>query len=138
MNLILWPAIISIVITVLRLVGELQGWSRALFNPVAGGGGALVGISWLPFLFGPYFAWNLARSGKGTSAPWKAVGLSVLGIAIAVGSFATVQGLKLGLGAVMAAFHLTPVSIADGTVGTGVDARRPRPTTWRRTSQSPA
>ena len=107
MNLILWPALISIAITLLRLVGELQGWSKTLFNPVAGGGGALVGISWLPFAFGPYFALTLAKRGQGTAVPWKAAGLSVLGIAIAIGSFATVQALKLGLGAVIAAFLVT-------------------------------
>ncbi len=34
-------------VTLLRLVGELRQWSRALFNPSAGGGAALVGIVWL-------------------------------------------------------------------------------------------
>src|SRR5262245_16423430 len=107
MNLILWPAVISIAITVLRLVGELQGWSKALFNPVAGGGGALVGISWLPILFGPYFAWKLAQEGKGTTTPWKSAGLALLGLAVAIGSFAAVGALKLGFGAIIAAFLLT-------------------------------
>ncbi len=64
-RLILIPAVVTLVITVLRLVGELQHWSKALFNPSAGGGGALVGISWLPIIFGPYFAVKLARSGAG-------------------------------------------------------------------------
>jgi hypothetical protein len=45
MHLILWPALIALAITLLRLAGELQGWSSVLFNPAAGGGGALVGIS---------------------------------------------------------------------------------------------
>jgi hypothetical protein len=104
MRLILWPAVITLVITLLRLTGELQGWSTLLFNPAPGGGAALVGISWLPFLFGPYFAWKLARSGRGPRSPWKAAGLAVLGIVLAVGVFSAVQALRLGLGAFLAAF----------------------------------
>jgi hypothetical protein len=44
-KLILVPGLITLVITVLRLVGELQHWSKLFFNPSAGGGGAIVGIS---------------------------------------------------------------------------------------------
>ena len=43
-QLILVPAVITLGVTLLRLVGELAGWSPALFNREAGGGGALVGI----------------------------------------------------------------------------------------------
>lgn len=82
MRLILWPAVITLAVTLIRLTGELQGWSKTFFSPAAGGGGALVGISWLPFIFGGYFAWKLAKAGEGTSAPWKAVGMAVLSIAI--------------------------------------------------------
>src|SRR5881409_1708216 len=38
------PALITLGVTLLRLIGELQGWSPALFSRQAGGGGALVGI----------------------------------------------------------------------------------------------
>jgi hypothetical protein len=82
-NLILWPAVITLAITLLRLVGELQGWNKSLFNPVAGGGGALVGISWLPLFFGPYFAWQLAKQGKGPQNAGKAALMSLLGIGLA-------------------------------------------------------
>jgi hypothetical protein len=104
MRLILWPAVITLVITLLRLTGELQGWSTLLFNPAPGGGAALVGISWLPFLFGPYFAWKLARGGKGPRRPWTPAGLALLGIVLAVVVFGAVQALKLGVGAILAAF----------------------------------
>ena len=67
-RLILVPAIITLAITILRLVGELQGWSPLLFNKSAGGGGAIIGISWLPIIFGPYFAWKLAAAGDGPSS----------------------------------------------------------------------
>lgn len=104
MQLILWPAVITLAITLLRLVGELQGWSTVLFNPVAGGGGAIVGISWLPLVFGPYFAWKLAQGGKGPQSPWKAAGMALLGIALTVGTFGGVQALKLGVGGILVAF----------------------------------
>src|SRR3990172_9861836 len=38
-KLILVPAVITLAVTLLRLVGELQGWSEGLFNRSAGGGG---------------------------------------------------------------------------------------------------
>jgi hypothetical protein len=41
MRLVLWPALATLAITLLRLAGELQSWSRPLFNPDAGRGRAL-------------------------------------------------------------------------------------------------
>lgn len=61
MHLILVPALISLGVTILRLVGELKNWSPLLFNPEAGGGGALVGIAWLVPIFGIYFGLKLAK-----------------------------------------------------------------------------
>ena len=107
MQLVLWPAVITLGITLLRLFGELQGWAPAFFNRAAGGGGALVGISWLPFVLGPYFAVKLAKGGRGPARPWKAAGLALLGLLIAMGGFGVAQGLKLGVGAVLGAFLLS-------------------------------
>jgi hypothetical protein len=106
MRMILWPALVTLAVTLLRLTGELQGWSKALFNPAAGGGGALVGISWLPILFGPYFAWRLAREGKSPQSAWKVAGLALLGYAITIAAFAGVQALKPGAAGILAAFLL--------------------------------
>ncbi len=83
-QLILVPALITLAITILRLVGELQHWSSILFNPAPGGGGALVGISWLPLIFGPYFAVKLVRSGEVPSSAWRPIGFALLGMAIMV------------------------------------------------------
>lgn len=107
MQLILWPAVITLGITLLRLVGELQGWSKTLFNPAAGGGGALVGISWLPFVLGPYFAFKLAKGGKAPASAWKVAGLALLGLALAVGAFRAAQGLGLGPGGFITAFFVS-------------------------------
>jgi hypothetical protein len=84
-GLILWPAVITLAITLLRLVGELAHWSPRFFSAAPGGGMAIIGISWLPFLFGPYFAVKLAGSGHGAPSVWKAFGAALLGLAICVG-----------------------------------------------------
>ena len=83
-GLIVVPALITLGITMLRLAGELEHWSPRFFSPLPGGGMAVVGISWLPFFFGPYFAVKLASSGQGASDVWKTFGLSLLGLAIMV------------------------------------------------------
>jgi hypothetical protein len=86
MQLILIPSLITLAITILRLVGELQHWAPALFNPEAGGGGALVGVSWLPPIFGAYFAFKLASSGEEYPKAGRLILYSLLGIAVFVGA----------------------------------------------------
>jgi hypothetical protein len=81
-KLILVPSIITLAITLLRLVGELQHWSPRLFNSAAGGGGALVGISWLVPIFGIYFGFRLASGGAGPSGVGSAIGFALLGFAL--------------------------------------------------------
>ncbi|HEX5411897.1 MAG TPA: hypothetical protein VFZ27_08530 [Terriglobia bacterium] len=58
-RLIMYPALITLAITLLRLVGELLHWPGILFSRAEGGGAAIIGISWLPIIFGPYFAVKL-------------------------------------------------------------------------------
>jgi len=74
--------VITLGITILRLVGELQHWLPRFFNTAPGGGGALVGISWLPIIFGPYFAVKLAGAGEGPSSAGTAIGFSFLGLLV--------------------------------------------------------
>src|SRR6266487_2159571 len=50
--LILVPAVITFAVTLLRLTGELLGWSPTFFSREAGGGLAVVGIVWLVFVIG--------------------------------------------------------------------------------------
>lgn len=88
-DLILVPSLITLGITLLRLVGELQSWSPALFGKVAGGGGSLVGISWLIPVLGFYFGWRLTRSGHGPASAGKVAGLAFLVLLVVGGiSFA--------------------------------------------------
>jgi len=80
-RLVLAPAIITAAVTLLRLVGELNQWSRTFFNPEAGGGLALVGIAWLVPIFGIYFAMKL-RGPRETASGWRSVGFAVLAVVV--------------------------------------------------------
>lgn len=59
-RLLLWPSLITLAISCLRLTGEVQGWLHAK----SGGGGQLLGIAWCMFVFGAWFATRLARAGS--------------------------------------------------------------------------
>jgi len=102
LRLILVPAILTLAVTVLRLVGELQRWSPSLFNRDAGGGGALVGIVWLIPIFGMYFALKLAAAGEGPASIGKAAGFAFLALAVNMGlgfaSFAVIKSVVGQLG----------------------------------------
>jgi hypothetical protein len=83
-NLITIPALITLGITILRLVGEIEHWPKPWFSTAPGGGAAIIGISWLPIIFGPYFAMKLAGAGDGPSSLGKAAGFAVLGLVVFV------------------------------------------------------
>ena len=87
-HLILVPSVITLAVTILRLVGELKGWSDFWFSPKAGGNGAPIGISWLVPIFGIYFAMKLAREGEGPERVGRAVGFAFLGLLLFVASMA--------------------------------------------------
>jgi hypothetical protein len=59
-RLILIPALITLAITLLRLGAEFMDLPSWLASKKPGGPGALIGISWLPPIFGVYFACKLA------------------------------------------------------------------------------
>ncbi len=110
-RLIAIPALITLAVTILRLVGELEHWPSPLFNTQPGGGGAIIGISWLPIIFGPYFALKLAGAGDGPASNAKAIGFAVgsllvlvaggllFGLSINHPNVVTALGLLLMLGA---------------------------------------
>lgn len=84
-HLILIPSVITLAVTLLRLIGELQHWPTVLFNRSAGGGGAIVGIAWLAFVFGAYFALKLSAAGETpTSAGWT-IGYALIGAVLVIG-----------------------------------------------------
>lgn len=89
-RLVLVSALITLGVTILRLAGELMGWSPALFSREAGGAGALVGIVWLVPIFGAYFGWQLAARGDEPASPARAAGWALLGF---VGHIVLLVGL---------------------------------------------
>jgi hypothetical protein len=59
--LILWPSILTLVVSVMRVIVESQ---TDLIGSAPGGGGAVLGITWLVFVFGAWFGVRLARGGS--------------------------------------------------------------------------
>jgi hypothetical protein len=119
------PALITLGVTLLRLAGELLHWSPTLFNRDPGGGGALVGIVWLIFAFGIYFALRLLAAGEAPAALGPAFGWPALGFAINTAVF-------VGVIALMPTDPVTQLGVF--FVGSGVAigvARRGWPALWR-------
>jgi hypothetical protein len=82
---ILIPSVITLGITLLRVLGEVRHWLPTLFNPAPGGDGCLVGITWLVPIFGIYFALKLAGAGEGPARSGRAIGLAVFGLIVMAG-----------------------------------------------------
>ncbi len=58
-SLIAVPAAIALAVTLARLALDLSEAPAWLANSALGGIGAILGITWLPLLFGPWFARKL-------------------------------------------------------------------------------
>lgn len=82
---VIGPVLITLAVTVLRVVGELNHWDPTFFSDKSGGGGAVVGISWLVPIFGIYFARKLAGIGLTPAKPGKTIGLYALIAALMAG-----------------------------------------------------
>lgn len=90
-RMLLVPSLITLAVTIVRLVGELNHWSSAWFNPAPAGFGAIVGIVWLVPVFGIYFAFRLAAAGMEPARAGRAVGYAILGFVILAGGFLLFQ-----------------------------------------------
>ncbi|MBI3650684.1 MAG: hypothetical protein HY231_06510 [Acidobacteria bacterium] len=82
LKLIFIPAVITLAITLLRLVGELQHWAPALFSREAGGGAAIIGISWLPPLLGIYYARKLLHNDEAPVSAGRVILFAILGFVL--------------------------------------------------------
>jgi hypothetical protein len=81
-RLILIPGLITLAVSVLRLVGELQHWSSVWFNRSMGA--SIIGIVWLAPIFGIYFALRLSNPEQRPKSFPKAIGYAFLGALILV------------------------------------------------------
>lgn len=82
LRLVLGPLLLTTVVSVTRLVGEVQGW----ISPRSGGALHPLGISWLAFVFGAWFAIRLRCFGSAPRFAWSrtVATLTLLGLAAAV------------------------------------------------------
>jgi hypothetical protein len=94
-RLILVPALITLAVTGLRLLGELLRWNPTFFSRQAGGAGAIVGIVWLVPIFGVYFARKLVAAGEGPAGAGRALGLAFLGLALVPAAVFLARALSL-------------------------------------------
>jgi hypothetical protein len=77
-SLVFVPALVTLAVTVLRLALELAGGPAWLANNGPGGAGAVLGIVWLPFVFGPWFALRLRPHVASTRALLKPLARTLL------------------------------------------------------------
>jgi len=80
-RLIVVPAVISIAVTALRLVGELLHWPKPLVNSDVCGK-AILGVVWLVPIFGIYFAVRLFYAGDTPERFGRSLLLAILGLAL--------------------------------------------------------
>ena len=84
-RLILVPALVTLGVTAARLAGELAHGPRWFFNSDPGGLWAVVGIIWLAPIFGIHFALKLAAHGQAPKSLGRALGFTLLGLAVVFG-----------------------------------------------------
>jgi hypothetical protein len=94
-SLIFVPAVITLAVTLLRLTGEVLGWSETFFNRAAGGPMAIVGIVWLVPVFGVYFALKLVAAGEGPAGAGRTIGFALLAMLVFVLPVVTAGALAL-------------------------------------------
>lgn len=82
LRLVLWPALLTLAVTLLRLAGELRGWSPSVFSRLPGGGLSPLGIAWLAPVVGFYLGWRLERAGVRTPPPARALGVPAAALAV--------------------------------------------------------
>jgi hypothetical protein len=88
LRLVAVPVLISAAVTALRLTGELLRWSGNWFSTETGGTTPhglswVVGITWLPIFFGPYFARALWKGGDRPTSVSRAAVVSLAGFVAA-------------------------------------------------------
>ncbi len=92
LQLILFPALISLVVTLTRLAGEIRHWSPNWFSSETGGTlpnnpyAWVIGITWLAIPFGAYFGIKLAGSAGGAPPSLRSMAWAISGVVVMYGS----------------------------------------------------
>jgi len=96
LSLVLVPALLTLVVTIVRLVGERSGWTPVLFNtngPEPEAPQGLFGITLLVPVFGFWFGFKLRRETGGPANLMGTVLQFVIGAGVLAGGFAAAQAL---------------------------------------------
>jgi hypothetical protein len=121
-SMALGASLITLGVTLLRFVLELSGAPDWLASAKGGGGKALLGIAWLPLVFGPYFALRLrpqVESGKALFKPLaKTLLLYGFGARLPV-ALLTIPAVLLGWNVHYAVFPFDASAAAKIAVGFG-------------------
>ena len=117
LRLVAVPAVVSLAVTVLRLVGEVRRWPEAWFSPATGGiipssTTWIVGITWLALPFGAWFAWRLVRAGDGPASAAHALGHAVFGVVLVLGGSRLVWRPPVEFPRILVAIWLVMVAAA--------------------------
>lgn len=95
-RLVLLTGGITLLVSVLRLVGQLWQWPATLVGSgEAGGGGALLGISWLLFVVGAWLGLHEQGTDKARARPGRTLLLAGLALIVAFGGVALCTKLDL-------------------------------------------
>jgi hypothetical protein len=109
---VLIAALLTLLVTALRLLGEQRGWSPTIWNREPGGGGSPLGISWLVLPFGFWFGRLLAKNGHRPAAPGKALLFPILAMVAVVVAVALIA--KTGVDWTTRAYLVSAIGLAAG------------------------
>lgn len=116
-RLILWPSIVTLAVSAVRLIGEQQGW----FSTNSGGSGTWLGAFWFGLVFAVWFAFRLRRAGSAPrgARPWAWSMLSLLAI---VAAFAFTLPAVIAANADEAGYAALRTSALAGIAGASIAA----------------
>jgi hypothetical protein len=114
------PALVALAVTLLRLAGEIRGWSETWFSRATGGlvpanaVSWIVGITWLALPFGAWFAWRLARAGVARPGAGRALLIAVIAVLVLYGGGRLLSVVRVGFPAFL--FAIWAVAVVAATV----------------------
>jgi len=112
------PALVALAVTLLRLAGEIRGWSETWFSRATGGlvpasaVSWVVGITWLALPFGAWFAWRLARAGVAKPGGGRALAIAAIAVLLLYGGGRLVSVVRIGFPAFLFAIWTVAVVAA--------------------------
>ncbi len=85
---VLVAGVVALIVSIVRLVGELQGWPAVVFSTEPGGGLSPLGVTWLALPFGFWFGVRLSGGGHPPRSIGLALGLPIVGLVLGISGVA--------------------------------------------------